>query len=53
MTHTLETAPDHVQLAVDLILLLEQNDIPAAQALRALAIVTQDYQHKLELEDNI
>lgn len=43
----LEQAPDHVKLAVDLIMLLEQNKIPPQQALDALAIVKSDLEHKL------
>ena len=44
----LEQAPDHVKLAVDLIMLLEQNQVPPRQVLDALAIVQQDYELKLE-----
>jgi hypothetical protein len=43
----LSEAPLEVQLAVELILLLEQQDIPAETVLAALAIVRQDYQNKL------
>ncbi|MFC0116707.1 DUF2496 domain-containing protein [Pseudoalteromonas xiamenensis] len=43
----LKSAPVHIQLAVDLILLLEQNDIHPAQALDALDIVKQDLERKL------
>ncbi len=45
--HPLQSAPAHVKLAVDLIMLLEQNDIPPQQALDALAIVSADCQRKL------
>ncbi|GAB5992227.1 MULTISPECIES: pleiotropic regulatory protein RsmS [Aeromonas] len=45
---SLENAPPEVQLAVDLIELLETNRIDPALALAALAIVQQDYQRKLE-----
>ncbi|WP_421242343.1 pleiotropic regulatory protein RsmS [Aeromonas enteropelogenes] len=45
---SLENAPPEVQLAVDLIELLETNRIVPALALAALAIVQQDYQRKLE-----
>jgi hypothetical protein len=44
---TLDDAPKHVKLAVDLIMLLEQNDIPPQQALDALTIVSADCQRKL------
>ncbi|MBC8674048.1 pleiotropic regulatory protein RsmS [Aeromonas hydrophila] len=43
----METAPPEVQLAVDLIELLETNRIEPALALAALAIVSADYQRKL------
>lgn len=36
---SLENAPDDVKLAVDLIVLLEENQIPARTVLRALDIV--------------
>ncbi len=44
----LASAPPDVQLAVDLIELLETNRIDPALALAALAIVQRDYQRKLE-----
>ncbi len=44
---SLETAPKHIQLAVDLIQVLEENQIEPALALQALAIVTDDYKNKL------
>lgn len=47
----LKSAPRHVQLAVDLIMLLEQHQIPPREALDALAIVTEDYQRKLAAQD--
>ncbi|NTS77796.1 DUF2496 domain-containing protein [Catenovulum sp. SM1970] len=43
---SLETAPYHVKLAVDLIQLLEENQVPTDEALKALAIVTQDFELK-------
>ncbi|WP_337841237.1 DUF2496 domain-containing protein [Rheinheimera sp.] len=43
-----EAAPE-MQLAVDLILLLEQQELPAQLVLSALQIVQQDYQRKLAL----
>lgn len=36
---SLENAPDEVKLAVDLIVLLEENRLPARTVLRALEIV--------------
>lgn len=48
---SLETAPDEVKLAVDLIQLLEENRIPSATVLAALAIVQRDYQQKQAVED--
>ena len=38
----LQNAPEHVQLAVDLIMLLESNDIDVDTALAALEIVKSD-----------
>jgi hypothetical protein len=46
-TPKLANAPLDVQLAVELILLLEQQDLSAATVLSALEIVRKDYQHKL------
>ncbi|QGY28291.1 pleiotropic regulatory protein RsmS [Pantoea cypripedii] len=43
---SLETASDEIKLAVDLIQLLEENRIPAATVLAALAIVQRDYEQK-------
>lgn len=47
----LENAPDDVKLAVDLIVLLEENQIPASTVLRALDIVKRDYEKKLTRDD--
>ncbi|MBK4784187.1 MAG: DUF2496 domain-containing protein [Pantoea sp. Pent] len=47
---TLDTAPDDIKLAVDLIQLLEKNQVPAATVLAALAIVQRDYEQKLAAE---
>ncbi|MCB5225661.1 DUF2496 domain-containing protein [Alishewanella sp. 16-MA] len=44
---SLEQAPDHVKLAVDLILLLEQQNLPAATLLAALKLVVKDTENKL------
>jgi hypothetical protein len=46
---TLETEPPELQLAVDLIYLLECNEIAPETALAALEIVRLDYQKKLNL----
>ncbi|GAA0481024.1 MULTISPECIES: pleiotropic regulatory protein RsmS [Tatumella] len=40
---SLESAPEEVKLAVDLIMLLEQNQVPAQVVLSALEIVKKDY----------
>ncbi|KAF7775335.1 hypothetical protein PCIT_a1504 [Pseudoalteromonas citrea] len=48
MSNTLEAAPSHIKLAVDLIMLLEQHELPPEQVLAALDIVKSDYQQKLE-----
>lgn len=45
---SLENAPDEVKLAVDLIVLLEENQLPARTVLRALEIVMRDYENKLK-----
>ncbi len=46
-TSSLDSAPDDVKLAVDLIYLLESNEIDPATALSALEIVKGDLQRKL------
>ena len=43
---SLENAPDEVKLAVDLIVLLEENQMEPETVLKALEIVTQDYEKK-------
>jgi len=43
----LHQAPPEIQLAVDLIELLEQHDLEPKLVLAALTIVKQDYQRKL------
>ncbi|KZN59543.1 hypothetical protein N473_25760 [Pseudoalteromonas luteoviolacea CPMOR-1] len=45
---SLDQAPQHVKLAIDLIMLLEQNQVPPQQVLDALEIVKQDYQQKVD-----
>ena len=50
MSSSLENAPTHVKLAVDLIMLLEQHELPAEDVLAALEIVKSDFQNKLSNE---
>ncbi|AOP85783.1 pleiotropic regulatory protein RsmS [Enterobacter kobei] len=45
---SLENAPDEVKLAVDLIMLLENHDIPAETVLKALEIVQRDFEGKVK-----
>ncbi|MDZ7868496.1 MAG: DUF2496 domain-containing protein [Rheinheimera sp.] len=47
---SIDQAPPAVQLAVDLILLLEQHQLDPAIVLAALPIVTRDFQHKLQIQ---
>ena len=42
----LESAPDEIKLAVDLIMLLEQSEIVPETVLAALEIVRRDYENK-------
>ncbi|AYL60536.1 pleiotropic regulatory protein RsmS [Citrobacter sp. Cy234] len=49
---SLENAPDEVKLAVDLIVLLEENQLPARTVLRALEIVMHDYENKLKTAED-
>ena len=42
----LANAPKHVQLAIDLIMLLEQHDVQPQDVIAALEIVKADYQAK-------
>ncbi|WP_072017549.1 pleiotropic regulatory protein RsmS [Erwinia typographi] len=44
---SLENAPEEVKLAVDLIMLLEENNIAAKTVLAALAIVQKDFEKKV------
>lgn len=46
MSSDLENAPDYIKIAVDLIMLLEQNDVPAEDVLAALEIVKSDFEKK-------
>ncbi|EMZ5811777.1 pleiotropic regulatory protein RsmS [Klebsiella aerogenes] len=45
---SLEDAPDEVKLAVDLIMLLEENRVNAKTVLGALDIIKRDYENKLK-----
>ncbi|AML36644.1 pleiotropic regulatory protein RsmS [Klebsiella aerogenes] len=45
---SLENAPDEVKLAVDLIMLLEENRVSAKTVLGALDIIKRDYENKLK-----
>lgn len=47
---SLEQAPEHVKLAVDLIQILEQNQLPVETVIPALEIVLQDYQNKARMQ---
>lgn len=47
---SLETAPDHIKLAVDLIELLETNQIDNRIAEQALEIVLKDVRAKIAAE---
>jgi hypothetical protein len=50
---SLADAPAEVQLAVDLIELLEVNEVSPALALAALAIVTRDFERKLARQQEL
>ncbi len=52
MNNTLDQAPEHVKLAVDLIMLLEQHQLDTETVLRALTIVQQDFVKKRDLGGN-
>lgn len=45
---SLDNAPDEVKLAVDLIMLLENHEIPAGTVLKALEIVRRDFEAKVK-----
>ena len=45
---SLENAPDEIKLAVDLIMLLEENKVPAQTVLAALEIIRRDYENKVK-----
>lgn len=48
---SLESAPDEVKLAVDLIMMLEEHQIPTDTVLKALEIVQRDYINKKNNEE--
>ncbi|GAA0557163.1 hypothetical protein GCM10009098_26310 [Rheinheimera aquimaris] len=52
MNNALDQAPEHVKLAVDLIMLLEQHQLDTETVLRALTIVQQDFAKKRDLGGN-
>ncbi|MGB9096517.1 pleiotropic regulatory protein RsmS [Erwinia sp.] len=47
---SLENAPEEVKLAVDLIMLLEENSLSPQTVLAALAIVQKDFEAKIAKE---
>ncbi|MBB1385319.1 DUF2496 domain-containing protein [Pseudoalteromonas sp. SG45-5] len=47
MSNSLNQAPEHIKLAVDLIMILEQHDIAPEDILKALEIVKDDFEKKL------
>ena len=47
---SVETAPEEVKLAVDLIQLLEENQIAVETVLSALAIVQRDFERKRDTQ---
>lgn len=49
----LDNAPNHVKLAVDLIMLLEQHDLDAKTVLQALNIVTKDFENKVKESESL
>ncbi|WP_371186533.1 DUF2496 domain-containing protein [Thalassotalea maritima] len=49
---SLDKAPKHIQLAVDLIQILEDNQVNEQVVLDALQIVINDYQHKLTIKQS-
>ncbi|TMN99202.1 DUF2496 domain-containing protein [Pseudoalteromonas sp. S558] len=47
MSNSLNQAPEHIKLAVDLIMILEQHDIAPEDILKALEIIKDDFEKKL------
>ena len=50
---SLKNAPKHVQLAVDLIQLLEENNVPTQTAVAALEIVLADFKNKIAINESL
>ena len=50
---SLENAPDEIKLAVDLIMLLEENKVPAQTVLAALEIIRRDYENKVKRAEEV
>ena len=50
MPESINNAPSHVKLAVDLIMLLEQKNLEPNDALDALKIVESDFQKKRQAQ---
>jgi len=48
---SLENAPEEVELAVGLIMLLEEHAIAPETVLKALGIVKRDFEKKVPLQD--
>ncbi|SFC30097.1 DUF2496 domain-containing protein [Pseudoalteromonas denitrificans] len=44
---SLESAPKHIKLAIDLIMLLEQEELESQVVLDALEVVTKDFKKKV------
>ncbi|WKX27412.1 DUF2496 domain-containing protein [Tatumella ptyseos] len=49
---SLQSAPLETQLAIDLIMLLENHNLPTQAVLDALKIVEKDFQRKLNQENS-
>ncbi|GAA60296.1 hypothetical protein P20652_2162 [Pseudoalteromonas sp. BSi20652] len=47
MTNQLDQAPEHIKLAVDLIMILEQHEVAPENVLKALEIIKNDFENKL------
>ncbi|WP_082305798.1 MULTISPECIES: DUF2496 domain-containing protein [unclassified Pseudoalteromonas] len=47
MSSNLDNAPEHIKLAIDLIMLLEQEELDSQVVLDALEVVKDDYKKKL------
>ena len=52
MSTPLSQAPEHIKLAVDLIMLLEQHQLRADTVLQAIEIVKKDFEQKRDLGGN-